>query len=831
MEKGKTMRHELKIEGMHCASCAQAVERALERVEGVENASVQLLAERAVVEHDGTVALDRLVGAVGDAGYRARPAVAADPQLEMGVEGMHCASCAQAVERALASVAEVRSANVNLATERAHIVLDGPVDRSALDEAVQRAGFRLSEGGTPASAGLRRRLDEPERRARDAGRRMRIAWLFVVPIMGWMIPEMLFGVMWPTPLLYHVGMVVLAAAPLLLTGMPTIQGGLRSLTRGAPTMDTLIALGSTVAFATGLMAVLGEAGLIARTYNYAGIAAMILAIHLTGRWIEARAKGRASGAIRRLMELGATMAHVLRDGEEVDLPADRVAVGDVMVVRPGEKIPTDGVIVSGETTVDEALVTGESVPVHRAVGDPVVGATVNGEGLLRVEATAVGETTFLGQIVRMVEAAQGSKVPIQAFADRITRYFVPAILITAVLTLSLWVAFPGVLGTIADRAAVVLPWVSGDLEPVARGLLAAIAVLVIACPCALGLATPTALMVGTGVGGRQGILFRSGEAIQTLQAARWMVLDKTGTVTAGRPELVGLRAYGLEEEALLRIAASLEAGSEHPIGQAIVRAGRERGLTLSAIEAFAAAPGKGVRGRVNDVDVAVGTKTWLAELGVSPGPASDDWAAWSGEGKTVVGIAQDGVAVGLIALADRVKEGAASAVRSLRALGFETMLLTGDHAATAEAVGQSVGIDRVIADVRPEEKLEIIEELRAHGQGVVMVGDGINDAPALKAADVGIAIGTGTDVAMEASDVTLVTGDLDGLVRAVKLSRATFRKIRQNLFWAFFYNVIAIPLAMLGLLHPLIAEAAMAISSVNVVTNANRLRRFDPSMT
>jgi len=747
------MRQELRIEGMHCASCARAVEHALRGVEGVQSADVRLLTERAAIEHDDRVTVERLVEAVAEAGYRARAAAAEE-------------------------------------------------DRLAGDA----------------------------RRVASAKRRMKLAWAFAVPIMGWMIPEMFLGVMWPSPLLFHVGMVVLAAIPLAFAGGPTIRAGFRALAHRAPTMDSLIALGIAVSFLTGLLAILGELGLSARSFDYAGISAMILAIHLTGRWIETTAKGRASQAIRRLMELGAKSARVLRDGEEIGVPVDSVEVGDVLVVRPGEKIPTDGVIVFGESHLDESLVTGESAPVRRGVGDPVVGATVNGEGLLRVRAMDVGETTFLARIVRMIEEAQSSKVPIQAFADRVTRVFVPVVLGIALVTLVVWIAFPGALGTVVERAGVLLPWVDANLGLFSRALYAAIAVLVIACPCALGLATPTALMVGSGIGGENGILFRSGEAIQTLQEARLVVFDKTGTITVGRPGVTDVRPNGIAEDELFRVAASLEAGSEHPIGRAIVRESESRGLTLSPVERFRAVSGRGVRGNVGGARVVAGTREWLAELGHDVDPVAADWERLAGEAKTVVGVAREiGGVLGLIAIADRVKGGASAAIDALERMGLRPMLLTGDHAATAEAVAASVGIERVAADVRPEEKLAAIRSLQGEGERVVMVGDGINDAPALKAADVGIAIGTGTDVAMEAADVTLVSGDLDALVRAVRLSRATFGKIRQNLFWAFFYNVFAIPLAVLGLLHPLIAEAAMALSSINVVTNANRLRRVNLS--
>ncbi len=822
------MHQELRIEGMHCASCAQAVERALVGVEGVQSAAVQLLTERATVEHDERVDIERLIAAVADAGFAAE-AVTSDRRMDLEIAGMTCASCSNAVERALAGVDGVRSVAVNLATERASVVVEERVGYDVLKAAVRQAGYGVGRRAE-ASAAEEERLAKDERRAREASRRMKLAWAFAIPIMGWMIPEMFLGIMWPNPLLFHVGMVVLAAIPLVAAGGPTIRAGFRALIHRSPSMDTLIALGVTVSFLTGILAVLGELGLSARSLDYAGISAMIIAIHLTGRWIETTAKGRASQAIRRLMELGAKTACLLRDGEEVEVPADAVGVDDMMIVRPGEKIPTDGVIVSGESHIDESLVTGESNPVRRGVGDPVVGATLNGGGLLHVRATNVGETTFLAQIVRMIEEAQSTKVPIQAFADRVTRIFVPVILGVALVTLVVWVAFPGALGAIVEWAGGFLPWVDADLGLLSRALYAAIAVLVIACPCALGLATPTALMVGSGIGGENGILFRSGEAIQTLQETRRVVFDKTGTITVGRPGITDMHPLGIDRDDLLRVAASLEVGSEHPIGRAIVREGEDRELALSPVVGFAAVTGKGVRGRVDGVGVVAGTRDWLTELGYDLNPVTETWESLAGEAKTVVGVARetDGM-IGLIAISDRVKDGAREAIAALQTMGIDSMLLTGDHEATAEAVAASVGIENVIADVRPNEKLDAIRRLQANGERVVMVGDGINDAPALKAADVGIAIGTGTDVAMEAADVTLVSGDLDALVRAVRLSRATFGKIRGNLFWAFFYNVFAIPLAILGLLHPLIAEAAMALSSINVVTNANRLRRVNLS--
>jgi len=820
------MREELKVEGMHCAACAQAVERALQRLPGVQQATVNFLTERAVIEHDERVSSATLIHAIAADGYRARLLPSSDRRIELPIEGMTCAGCAHAVERALDQVQGVRSSSVNLATERAHVLAGEDVHFEELAAAVERAGYRIFRGSDSAAKREEDAADRDVRALRAAKQRMQLAWISAIPVIGWMIPEMFLGITWPTPLVFHAGLVILAAFALFVPGLSTLRAGFRALIHRAPTMDTLIALGTGVSLLTGFLAVFGEIGWVARTFNYAGVAAMIMAIHLTGRWIEAAAKGRASQAIRRLLSVGAKTARVLREGKEVEIPVDRVQVGDVMIVRPGEKIPTDGIVISGASHVDESLVTGESAPIKRRAGEEVVGATLNGEGLLRIRATSVGEGTFLAQIIRLMDEVQGSKVPIQAFADRVTRSFVPVILGIALTTFALWLAAPGVLRVVVAPASGVLPWVDGAATPLSRALFAAIAVLVIACPCALGLATPTALMVGSGKGSENGILFRSGEAIQTLQRARLVVFDKTGTITVGRPGVTDVVTPGADEAEFLRLVGSLELGSEHPIGRALVSEGRARGVALSEPEGFEAVPGKGVRGRVDGETIVAGTREWMTELDCDLGALSKDWERLTSQAKTVITVAsmQNGV-LGLVAIADRVKPDANEAIVALRRLGLSPVMLTGDSRTTAEAVARFVGIERVIAEVRPDEKLSVIEELRGEGNAVVMVGDGMNDAPALKAADVGIALGSGTDVAIEAADVTLVSGDLETLVRAVRLARATFRKIRQNLFWAFFYNLCAIPFAVLGLLHPLIAEAAMALSSINVVTNANRLRR------
>ncbi len=818
-------REDLIIEGMHCASCAQSVEKALKSLPGVKDASVNLLNARATVSHDGSITSEGLQRVVSDAGFTATPRQA-NRILHLGIDGMTCAGCVASSERALLGVAGVHSAAVNLSLGQATVEAESDIAESALAEAIRDAGFRIRTISSTSQGADRGLVERDQHHMQQAARRMRFAWFFVLPMMAWMIPEMVFGLMWPTPLVYHVVLVTLAAFPLIFVGGTTIRTGFRALFHRSANMDTLIALGITVSFGTGVLAVLGILNLLPAIFNYAGVSSMVLAIHLTGRWIEARAKGRASKAIHRLLTLGAKTARVLRDGHEVEVAVQALAIGDVMVIRPGEKIPTDGEVIEGESYVDESLVTGEPVPVKRGVGAAVVGATLNGRGFLHVRATQVGESTFLSQIVRMMEDVQMTKVPIQAFADRVTRVFVPIIMLLAALVFVLWLIAPDMMGQAADWAGQVIPWGSEGLSSWSRALYAAIAVLVIACPCALGLATPTALMVGTGVGSELGILYRTGEAIQTLQQADVVVFDKTGTLTEGKPRVTDIVSDNLSDEAFLALVGGLEAGSEHPIGQAIVEECQIRELAAASVSNFEALPGKGVRGVIESETILAGTRTWLRELGIEHRLLGERWDALSSQAKTVIGVAtlERGV-IGLLAIADRIKPSAQPAIESLHRMGLKTIMLTGDTRATAQAVASAIGIDHVIYEVRPDEKLEAIRTLQAKGNRVIMVGDGINDAPALKAADVGIAVGTGTDIAIEAADVTVVSGDLQALVSAIRLSKATFRKIRQNLFWAFFYNVFAIPFAMMGLLHPLIAEAAMALSSINVVTNANRLRK------
>ena len=805
---------DLDILGMTCASCANTVERGLSRVEGVEQVHVNIATERASVTFDPTrVDITDLVSRVRDVGYDA-----SIQKVVLPIGGMTCAACVRHVERALGRADGVVDVRVNLATERATVdYVSHIASLDTLKRAVEDAGYEVLDGTTAEQEG--EEVDLDAQKMALARRRMIIAWAFTAPIMLIMLLHMAFGIAWPSMLAMELAMIVLALPALLWPGRETYRSAWSSVTHGSANMDVLIAMGTTASWISGPLS------LAMPLASYAGVSAMIMAIHLTGRYIESRAKGRASQAIRKLIQLGAKTAHVLIDGVEYKVPIAQVKVGDVMVVRPGERIPTDGVVVSGESAVDESMATGESMPVPKLEGVQVIGATVNQTGLIQVQATRVGADTFLAQVVRMVEDAQGTKVPIQEFADRVTGIFVPIVLGIALITFVGWLLFGQTLASLLFRVQAVLPWVDPTLSVPTLALVATISVLVIACPCALGLATPTALMVGSGMGAENGILIRDGAAIQTMRDVRTIVFDKTGTLTMGRPKVTDVVPLRVSAEDLLRVAASAEAGSEHPLGKAIVESAAARNLTTESPIKFEAVRGKGVVAELSDGRVLVGNLRLLREEGVDTTFAEAELVRLESEAKTAMLVALNGQLLGLLAVADPIKDEAAEAIAALHQLGVKTAMLTGDNQRTAEAIARRANIDHIVAEVLPDGKVAEIQRLQTTHGVVAMVGDGINDAPALTQANVGIAIGTGTDIAIEASDITLVRGDLMGVVSAIKLSRATFRKIKQNLFWAFFYNLIMIPLALLGFLHPILAEVAMASSSVTVVTNANMLRR------
>ena len=800
------------IEGMTCASCANRVQRTLNKVEGVADATVNLASEQATVRYaPGQTGRDDLIAAVAAAGYRARPAA----PLELDITSMTCASCARRVERAIGKVAGVQAVAVNLATESATV--QGSATAAAVVSAVETAGYgaaeRRAEAPVAAAGHPERETDTPrsEAYAQSQQRLFIAAALLSGPVLALSMLMLRF----PGSALVEL---ILTTVVVFVCGWQFFATAGRLARHLAANMDTLIALGAAAAYGysvyTLALAISEQGPLAAHPPLYFETAAIIVTLILLGRWLEARAKGQAGAAIKALMGLQPKTAQLLHNGEAVPVPVASVRVDDIVLVRPGEQVPVDGVVVSGESSVDEAMLTGESLTIAKRVDDEVAGATLNQRGALTVRATRVGADTALAQIVRLVEQAQGSKAPIERLADRVAAIFVPAVLAIAVLTFLAWLLLgPG----------------GGEI---AKPLLTAVTVLVIACPCALGLATPTAIMVGTGRGAEQGILIKDAASLERAHALSAVILDKTGTVTEGRPQVTDVvPLHGQHANDVLRLAAAAEARSEHPLAAAVVTHARAVGLTLPEPAAFVSTPGQGVAAQVEGSEVLVGNARLLAARDIATAklePVADDLEA---NGRTVALVAVDGQPAGAIGIADTVKPTSAAAVAALRRLGLAVYLLTGDNRRVAAAIGREVGIapDHIRAEVRPEDKAAEVAKLRAAGHVVGMVGDGINDAPALAAADVGFALGTGTDIAMETAAITLLRGDLRSVPVAIRLSRRTMRTIKQNLFWAFGYNTAMIPLAALGLLAalggPMLAAAAMAFSSVSVVTNSLRLRR------
>lgn len=806
-------RFTVSVDGMTCGACSAAVGRVLEGFGGLKDVSVNLASGSAGFVSEGRIDAAGLCEAVARAGYSVRTA-----EMRLSVSGMTCVSCANAAAGALKGLEGVVDATVEPVTGTAVVTfIPSIVDGNALRRAVEGAGYGVSEkrdGAVPDPS----RTGEDDHLT-DARRRLVLAWIPTGIIMLWMLPHMVLHVDWPNRAAYEIGTILLSLPVLFVAGRPTLRGGAGALARGNANMDSLISLG------TGASLLTGPASFLFPVANYAGISAMIMAFHLTGRFVEARAKGRASMAIRRLLALGARTARVERDGGLIEIPAGEIRVGDIMVVRPGEKYPTDGTVEEGEGSADESMATGESMPVGKAPGDTVIGASVNLDGLLKVRADKIGSETFLAQVAAMVERAQGTKVPVQEFADRVTRVFVPAVMTTAAATLLLHLLFPGLSGRLAELGTF-LPWVTGA-GGITAAIFAMVAVLVIACPCALGLATPTALMVGSGMGAERGILFRSGAAIQQLSRVRAIAFDKTGTLTTGRPSVVAVFPLGDETaESVLSMAASVESASTHPLASAVVAEACRMGVPYLEPSGVRNESGMGISAVVDGVAAAVGSVRLAERLGAKVAPeAGERLEEIQGRGSTGFVLVSGGRVIAVFEARDELKPSAVDAIGTLTAMGIRTVMVTGDNRRTALAVASLLGMDDATAEVLPDRKLAEVERLRESFGIVAFVGDGINDAPALAGADVGIALGTGTDVALEAADVAVVGGDLQGIVRAVNLSRATFSKIRQNLFWAFAYNLLMIPLAVAGWMHPVLAEIAMATSSITVVTNSNLLRR------
>ena len=810
------------IDGMTCASCAQTVEKAAQKLPGVKTANVNLATEKMNIQFDSSALTEAdIQKAVADAGYTA---ISNTVKKTFNIEGMTCASCAQTIEKATQKLRGVNLSSVNLATEKLVVEYDpGMVNLTDIIKAVMDSGYEAHEEVATADT-VDQDKEKKQKEIKSLWNRFLISALFTAPLlyiaMGHLVnaplPDFINPMM--NPEAFAIVQLVLTL-PVVAVNSKIYRNGFKALSKGHPNMDSLISLGTSAAFLYGVFATvmifLGEVAYANELYYET--AAVILALIVLGKYLETLTKGKTSEAIKKLMGLAPKTALVVRNGKESEISIDEVVVGDIIVVRPGGKMPVDGVVIEGLTSVDESMLTGESIPVEKSVGDAIIGASINKNGTIRYKATKVGKDTALSQIIKLVEDAQGSKAPIAKMADIISGYFVPIVIAIAILSAIAWY-FAGQTGVFA--------------------LTIAISVLVIACPCALGLATPTAIMIGTGKGAEHGVLFKSGTALETTHKLNTIVFDKTGTITEGKPKVTDIiTAEGISETELLTLSASAEKGSEHPLGEAIVNSAEEKGLAFLKTETFNAIPGHGIEVTINGQLLLLGNKKLMDERHIGLGNLAAASDALASQGKTPMYIAKDGKIAGIIAVADTVKESSLRAIKKLHKMGIEVAMITGDNKRTAEAIAKQVGIDRVLSEVLPEDKANEVKKLQDEGKKVGMVGDGINDAPALAQADVGIAIGSGTDVAIESADVVLMRSDLMDVPTAVELSKSTIRNIKENLFWAFAYNILGIPFAMgvvyaFGgpLLSPVIAAAAMSFSSISVLLNALRLKGFQPSV-
>ncbi len=804
----------LSIEGMTCASCVGRVEKALKKVDGVEKAEVNLATEKALIHASQPLDRALLIKAVQRAGFD----VAAIQPIELSIDGMTCASCVARVEKALKKVSGVEQANVNLATERAWIQPNATVSSQDLIRAIQKAGYDAKLLQHDSNEQHDKKNLEQQQLKRDLVISLILALpVFILEMGSHMIPAFHMWVM------HNIGQqqswliqFALTTLVLLLPGRRFYQKGIPALLHFAPDMNSLVAVGTLAAYSFSLVATFMPQLLPEGTVHvYYEAAAVIVSLILLGRYFEAKAKGRTSQAIQHLIGMQAKTARIHRDGQIIEVPVAEVSSNTIVEIRPGERIPVDGEVIEGHSYIDESMITGEPVPVAKQIGNQVVGGTINQNGTLNIRATAIGEASVLAQIIRMVEQAQGSKLPIQALVDKVTMWFVPAVMLLAALTFIVWFIF-------------------GPEPTLTFGLVNAVAVLIIACPCAMGLATPTSIMVGTGRGAEMGVLFRKGEALQLLQDVKVVAVDKTGTLTEGKPTLTDFHVQsGFDADQVFVLLASVEAKSEHPIALAIVQAATEKQVSLLPVTEFDSITGSGIEALVNGQRIQIGADRYMQQIGLDVSAFNAEAARLGQEGKTPIYMAIDQQLAAIVAVADPIKDTTFAAIAALHQLGLKVAMITGDNRHTAQAIAARLQIDHVVAEVLPEGKVDVVRELQQQFGRVAFVGDGINDAPALAQADVGIAIGTGTDVAIEAAEVVLMSGNLQGVPNAIALSKATIRNIRQNLFWAFIYNIALIPIAagvlypFAGiLLSPIFAAGAMALSSVFVLGNALRLKYF-----
>jgi Cu+-exporting ATPase len=813
----------LKIEGMTCAACAKTVERVSKKLDGVIEANVNFATEKLKISFDETkVSIPDIRAAIEKAGYRA---VTESSKKSLKVEGMTCAACAKTIEKVTKKLDGVIDSNVNFATEKLSISYDASKVRvSDIKKAIEKAGYKAIEEETSVDEDKIRK----EKEIKLIWKKFIISLIFSIPLLiitmghmfgepiGFKLPQFIDPMI--NPRAFGIAQLILVL-PVMIAGYKFFTVGFKSLFRRGPNMDSLIAMGTSAAFLYGIFAIVQIfRGNVDYAYDlYFESAAVIITLITLGKYLEAVTKGKTSEAIKKLMGLAPKTAIVIRDEKEVETPLEEVEVGDVIIVRPGEKMPVDGEVIEGLTSVDESMLTGESIPVEKNIGDKIIGASINKNGRIRYKATKVGKDTALAQIIKLVEDAQGSKAPIAKMADIISGYFVPVVIGIAIASALAWYFFGG--------------------ETAVFALTIFISVLVIACPCALGLATPTAIMVGTGKGAEYGVLIKSGVALETAHKIKTIVFDKTGTITEGKPKVTDVVVTnGIAPNELLQLAASAEKGSEHPLGESIVKGAEEKELEFKKLDLFKAIPGLGIEVKIDDKNILLGNRKLMVERNISLEKLEETSDKLASEGKTPMYIAIDSKMAGIIAVADTVKENSKKAIEKLHKMGIEVAMITGDNKRTAEAIAKQVGIDRILAEVLPQDKANEVRSLQAEGKKVAMVGDGINDAPALAQADIGIAIGSGTDVAMESADIVLMRSDLMDVPTAIQLSKKTIRNIKQNLFWAFGYNTLGIPVAMgilylFGgpLLNPIIAAAAMSFSSVSVLLNALRLKGFKPA--